>query len=163
MAVHARVNIRESLKIMPTFAYNKRARFDYELLETLEAGIALLGHEVKSIKTGHISLQGSFVTIHGNDLMLTNALIPFYPFAGDSSHYEPTRPRRLLIKKNEAKRLIGKVRTNGLTLIPLRVYTKRHLVKVEFALAKGKKEYDKRATTQKREADRKMARAMREH
>ncbi|QQR77206.1 MAG: SsrA-binding protein SmpB [Candidatus Moraniibacteriota bacterium] len=148
---------------MPTFAYNKRARFDYELLETIEAGIALLGHEVKSIKTGHISLQGSFVTIHGNDLMLTNALIPFYPFAGDSSRYEPTRPRRLLIKKNEAKRLIGKVRTNGLTLIPLRVYTKRHLVKVEFALAKGKKEYDKRATTQKREADRKMARAMREH
>jgi SsrA-binding protein len=146
---------------MTTIAFNKRARFDYEILETVEAGIALLGHEVKSVKTGHVSLQGSFVTIHGNDLVLTNALIPFYPFAGDPANYEPTRPRRLLIKKSEVKRFIGKVRTNGLTLIPLRVYTKRHLVKVEFALAKGKKEYDKRATTQKREAERKMARAMR--
>lgn len=145
---------------MPTLAYNKRARFDYEILETIEAGISLLGHEVKSIKTGHVSLQGSFVTIHGDDIMLTNALIPFYPFAGNPSSYNPTRPRRLLIKKNESKRLIGKVRTNGLTLIPLRVYTKRHLVKVEFALAKGKKEYDKRATTKKREANRKIARAM---
>ncbi len=148
---------------MPTITFNKRARFDYEILETVEAGIALLGHEVKSVKTGHISLQGSFVTIHGNDLILTNALIPFYPFAGDPSNYDPTRPRRLLVKKNEIKRFIGKVRTNGLTLIPLRVYTKQHLVKVEFALAKGKKEYDKRATTQKREAERKMARAMRTH
>ena len=146
---------------MPTIAHNKRARFDYEILETIEAGIALFGHEVKSIKTGHVSLQGSFVTIHGNNLVLTNALIPFYPFAGDPSHTDPTRSRQLLIKKSEAKRLIGKVRTSGLTLIPLRVYTKGHLVKVEFALAKGKKEYDKRATTQKREANRKIARAMR--
>ncbi len=146
---------------MTTIAINKRARFDYEILETIEAGVALLGHEVKSVKTGHMSLQGSFVTIRGNDLMLTNALIPFYEHAGDPSGYEPTRPRRLLVKKSEAKRFIGKVRTNGLTLIPLRVYTKRHLVKVEFALAKGKKEYDKRETTQKREAARKMARAMR--
>lgn len=146
---------------MATLADNKRARFDYEILETIEAGIALFGHEVKSVKTGHVSLQGSFVTIRGNDLVLTNALIPFYPFAGDPSSYDPTRPRRLLVKRNEAKRLIGKVRTNGLTLVPLRVYTKRRLVKVEFALAKGKREYDKRATTRKREADRKIARAMR--
>ena len=146
---------------MAILADNKRARFDYEILETIEAGIALFGHEVKSVKTGHVSLRGSFVTIRGDNLMLTNALIPFYPFAGDPSGYDPTRPRRLLVKKNEAKRLIGKVRTSGLTLIPLRVYTKRHLIKVEFALAKGKKEYDKRATTQKREANRKIARAMR--
>ena len=147
---------------MATLADNKRTRFDYEILETIEAGIALFGHEVKSIKTGHVSLRGSFVTIRGDNLMLTNALIPFYPFAGDPSGYDPTRPRRLLVKKSESKRLIGKVRTNGLTLIPLRVYTKRRLVKVEFALAKGKREYDKRATTRKREADRKIARAMRD-
>ena len=146
---------------MAILSDNKRARFDYEILETIEAGIALFGHEVKSVKTGHVSLRGSFVTIRGNDLVLTNALIPFYPFAGDPSSYDPTRPRRLLVKRNEAKRLIGKVRTNGLTLVPLRVYTKRRLVKVEFALAKGKREYDKRATTRKREADRKIARAMR--
>lgn len=145
---------------MTTIAINKRARFDYEILETVEAGIALLGHEVKSVKTEHMSLQGSFVTIRGGDLMLTNALIPFYLHAGDPGNYEPTRPRRLLVRRSEAKRFIGKVRTNGLTLIPLRVYTRRHLVKVEFALAKGKKEYDKRATTQKREAKRKMERAM---
>lgn len=147
--------------LMTTIAINKRARFDYEILETIEAGIALLGHEVKSVKTGHMSLRGSFVTIRGNDLMLTNALIPFYIHAGDPGSYDPTRPRHLLVKKNEAKRYIGKVRTNGLTLIPLRVYTKRHLIKVEFALAKGKKEYDKRAVITKRETARKISRALR--
>lgn len=146
---------------MTTIAENKRARFDYELLETIEAGIALLGHEVKSVKTGHVSLQGSFVTLRGDELFLTNALIPFYTHAGDPGSYDPIRPRRLLVKRSEAKRLIGKVRVHGLTLIPLRVYTKRHLIKVLFAVAKGKKEYDKRQTTMKREAKRKADRAMR--
>lgn len=146
---------------MTIIAENKRARFDYELLETIEAGIALLGHEVKSVKTGHVSLQGSFVTLRGDELFLTNALIPFYAHAGDPGSYDPTRPRQLLVKRSEVKRLIGKVRVHGLTLIPLRVYTKRHLVKVLFAVAKGKKEYDKRQTTMKREAKRKADRAMR--
>ncbi len=146
---------------MPIIAENKRARFDYEVIETVEAGLSLLGTEVKSIKTGHVSLRGSFVTIRGTDLFLTNALIPFYTPAGDSSAYDPVRPRRLLVRKNELKRLIGKVRESGLTLIPLRVYTKGRLIKVLFAVAKGKKEYDKRSVIKKREADREQGRAMR--
>lgn len=159
ITIRARVHNKNT--VMTTIAENKRARFDYELLETIEAGIALLGHEVKSVKTGHVSLQGSFVTLRGDELFLTNALIPFYTHAGDPGSYDPTRPRQLLVKRSEAKRLIGKVRVHGLTLIPLRVYTKRHLVKVLFAVAKGKKEYDKRQTTMKREAKRKADRAMR--
>ncbi|QQS21193.1 MAG: SsrA-binding protein SmpB [Candidatus Moraniibacteriota bacterium] len=146
---------------MTHLAENKRARYDYDILETFEAGISLFGHEVKSVKTGHVSLRGAFVTIHGNELQLTNTLIPRYPFAGPLPGYDPVRPRTLLIKKSEMKRYIGKVRTNGLTLIPLRVYTKRRLVKVECALAKGKKEFDKRHTIAKREADRTLNRALR--
>lgn len=147
---------------MKTLAINKRARFDYEILETFEAGLSLSGQEVKSIKTGHISLKGSFVTIHDGGLILTNAFVPPYPHAGMLVGYDPTRPRTLLLKRSELKRLIGTVHESGLTLVPLRVYTKRHLIKVEFALAKGKKEYDKRASIQKREAKRKIDRAMRE-
>lgn len=147
---------------MKTLALNKRARFDYELLETFEAGLVLSGQEVKSIKTGHISLKGSFVTIHGSSLILTNAFIPPYPHAGILTGYDPSQPRTLLVKRTELKRLIGSVQANGLTLVPLRVYTKRHLIKVEFALAKGKKEHDKRDSIQKREAKRRIERAMRE-
>ncbi len=147
---------------MTILATNKRAHYDYEILETLEAGIELLGQEVKSVKTGHISLRGSFVTIKGTELFLTNAFIPFYPFAGDSSNYDPSRSRKLLVRRSELKRFIGKVRINGLTLIPLRVYTKRRIIKIDFALAKGKREYDKRATIGKREASRRMDREMRQ-
>lgn len=143
---------------MSTLAVNKRAHFDYDISDKFEAGLVLSGQEVKSIKTGHISLKGSFVTIRGNELFLTNANIPFYKHAGEMKNYDPTQPRKLLLRKSEIKSLIGKARVHGLTLVPLRVYTKKRLVKLEFGVGKGKKEYDKRETIGKREAKRKIER-----
>jgi len=146
---------------MTTLAVNKKAKFDYELLEKYEAGLVLFGHEVKSIKTGHISLKGAFVTVHNGELFLTNALVPLYQHAGNIKDYDPTRSRKLLVKKRELRSLIGKKTQSGLTLIPIRVYTKRNLIKLEFALAKGKSKYDKRHTIKKREVDRNIARVKR--
>ena len=136
---------------MSTIATNKRASYDYEILEKYEAGLALLGYEVKSIKTGHVSLKESFVTIHQEELYLTNAHIPLYKHAGLVPDYNPTRPRKLLLKKSEIKQLIGQARTKGLTLVPIRMYTKRRYLKLEFGLGKGKKEYDKREKIKKRD------------
>lgn len=118
----------------------------------------LAGQEVRSIKTGHISLKESFVTIKGNELYLTNAHIPPYPHAGKLHNYDPAHPRKLLLKKSEIKHLIGKARTEGLTLVPIRVYTKKRLIKLEFGVGKGKKKVDKRDIIAKREAERKMRR-----
>jgi SsrA-binding protein len=143
---------------MPTLAYNKRAGFDYEILEKYEAGLSLLGFEVKAIKTGHISLKESFVTSRGQELFLTNANVPLYKQAGNIKNYEPTRPRKLLLKRKEIAYLIGKSRMQGLTLIPLRVYTKKRLLKLEFSVGKGKKQFDKRDKIRKREAEIKMRR-----
>jgi SsrA-binding protein len=141
---------------MATLAFNKRSGFDYQLLDRYEAGIVLTGQEVKSVKTGHLSLKGSFVTLRGIDLYLTNASIPPYPHAGKIKNYDPTRARKLLLKKSEIKSLIGKVRVSGLTLVPIMVYSKKRFVKLEFAVAKGKKEYDKRESIKKRDAERKI-------
>ncbi|NTW15570.1 MAG: SsrA-binding protein SmpB [Candidatus Moranbacteria bacterium] len=146
---------------MKTLAVNKRASFDYELMDRYEAGLALTGNEVKSVKTGHISLKGSFVTVHGNELHLTNSLIPRYEHAHKDTRHEDTRPRKLLLRKSEIRSLIGKSRVEGLTLVPIRVYTKNRLVKLEFAVGKGKKQFDKRETIKRREASRDMRRALR--
>jgi SsrA-binding protein len=160
---------------MGTIATNKRAAFDYELLDHYEAGLMLTGAEVKSIKTGHISLKGSFVTLHGGELFLTNANISPYPFAKTSIAYDPTRSRKLLVRKNEIDSLIGKLHMKGLTLVPLRVYTKKRstrnisrssrsdmdgLIKLEFAIGRGKKAFDKRSDIAKHEAKRKIERAL---
>ena len=136
---------------MGILATNKRANFDYAILENYEAGLELFGHEVKSMKTKHVSLKESFVTIHGAELYLTNAHVPPYIHAGKLDNHNPTRPRKLLLKKSEIKHLIGKARTQGLTLVPIKLYTKRRLIKLEFGLGKGKKEYDKRDKIKKRE------------
>ncbi len=144
---------------MPVLAVNKRANFDYEILDKFEAGIVLAGHEVKSVKAGQVSLKGSFVTLKNvknkkiPSVNLTNAHIAPYKFA-TLSGYEPTRPRGLLLKKSEIKFLVGKTQEQGLTLVPLKIYTKHSLVKLEFALARGKKKYDKREQIKKRELDR---------
>ncbi|MEA2007323.1 MAG: SsrA-binding protein SmpB [Patescibacteria group bacterium] len=145
---------------MKTIAINRRARFDYEILEKFEAGLQLKGYEVKSIKTGHISLKGSFVTSHKEELFLTNATIPLYKHAGKIADYNPTGPRKLLLHKKEIKYLKGKSGTEGLTLVPLSVYNEKGKIKVQFALAKGKKTRDKRQMIQKREDDIKMERTM---
>jgi SsrA-binding protein len=145
---------------MSTIATNKRAGFDYDLLDKFEAGLMLTGAEVKSIKTGHISLKGSFVTMHDEELYLTNANISPYPFAKNSTSYDPTRSRKLLVKKSEIKSLIGKLHVKGLTLVPLRVYTKKRLIKLEFAVGRGKKAFDKRGDIAKKEDKRKIERAL---
>ena len=148
---------------MATLAFNKRANFDYTISDKYEAGLVLAGQEVKSVKAGHISLKESFVTIKGNELYLTNANIPPYKHAGDIKNYDPTRPRKLLLRKTEIRHLIGKARVEGLTLVPIRVYTKKRLLKLEFGVGKGKKQYDKREDIAKKEAERKMKRALKNY
>ncbi len=145
---------------MPNLAVNKRATFDYEILDRYEAGLVLTGQEVKSVKTGHISLKGAFVTVRGEELYLTNAMIPPYPAAGPLPGYDPTRSRKLLLKRSEIRSLIGKARVEGLTLVPIRVYVKKRLLKLEFGVGKGKKAYDKRSDIGRREAKRKIERAL---
>ena len=144
-----------------TVATNRRARHDYEILETVEAGIVLRGTEVKALRQGKASLQDAYAGIEGNDVIL-HMQIPEYSHAGYSSH-EPTRARKLLLHRVEIERLAQKVRERGLTLVPLRVYFKGQLVKVEIGLARGKREHDKRQALAKRDADREMARARRAH
>ncbi|PJA85149.1 MAG: SsrA-binding protein [Candidatus Moranbacteria bacterium CG_4_9_14_3_um_filter_45_14] len=146
---------------MTVIATNRRAGFDYTLDGRYEAGLVLTGSEVKSVKTGHASLKGSFVTVKGNELYLTNALIPRYQHAHQDTKHEPSRPRKLLLRKREIRSLIGKYRTEGLTLVPIRLYTRKQLVKLEFSVGKGKKTYDKRSDIGKRDAKRRIERAMR--
>lgn len=146
---------------MTTLALNRKISFDYEILEKFEAGLALFGHEVKSAKLGRISLKGSYVTAKDSELFLTNANIPLYANAGNVKTYDPERSRKLLLKKKEIRYLIGKSQSEGLTLVPLRVYTKNRLLKLEFALAKGKKKFDKREKIKKRETDRDARRKLR--
>lgn len=145
---------------MPTLATNKRAHFDYEILDKYEAGLVLSGAEVKSAKNAHMSLKGSFVTLHDGELYLTNATISRYPFSNPRTSYDPTRSRKLLVRKAEIKSLIGKLHVKGLTLVPLRVYTKRRLLKLEFAVGRGKKAFDKRSDIAKKEAKREMDRRL---
>ncbi|MEA1925880.1 MAG: SsrA-binding protein SmpB [Patescibacteria group bacterium] len=136
---------------MKIFAKNRRARYNYDILKKYEAGIALRGYEVKSIKTGHVSLKESYVTALDNELFLTNATIPLYKFAGDRPAYNATAPRKLLLHKKEISYLIGKLKTKGLTLVPLSMYNKKGKIKLLFALARGKRKYDKRQTIKERE------------
>jgi len=147
---------------MTTLAYNKRANFDYEISDKYEAGLMLTGAEVKSVKMGHISLKESFVTTKGMELYLTNAHITPYKQAGEIKNYDPTQPRKLLLRKSEIKHLTGKVRIQGLTLVPIRVYTKKRLLKLEFGVGKGKKKYDKREDIAKREASKQIARSLKD-
>jgi len=147
---------------MKTLAINKRATYDYEILEKYEAGISLFGCEVKSTKTGHISLKGSYIVIKNNEAYLLNAFIPPYQTKNTPSDYDPSRSRKLLLHKSEIKSLIGKTKQKGLTLVPIKLYTKKGKIKLEFALAKGKRKVDKREKIKKREAERKMRRVLRE-
>ena len=139
---------------------NRKARFNYELSDRVEAGVALEGREVKSIKQGKVSLNEAFCRIDDNqELWLHNAHVHPYEFA-DNSEYEPTRTRKLLLKKNEILSLEKKIENKGLSLVPTAVYTKRGRIKVEVAIGKGKKKWDKRATVKEREQKREARRAM---
>lgn len=146
---------------MPIIAVNRKATFDFEILQTYEAGIELLGFEVKSVRAGRMNLAGSFAIIRGGEAWLVNAAIPPYQAANTPADYDPARSRRLLLKKAEIRELIGKSTQGGLTLVPLRVYTKGPRIKMAFGLARRRKKYDKRERIREREDRRKIARALR--
>ena len=141
-------------------ATNRRARFDYEILETLEAGIALLGPEVKSLRAGRANLGDAYATIRKGRAWLLNLHISPYEQAGRSNP-EPTRERALLLHRNEIRRLGGKLAERGFTLVPLQLYWKSGRAKVELGVARGKRRHDKRETIRRRETDRELSRALR--
>lgn len=146
---------------MPDYALNRQAGYEYEFLEKYEAGLVLSGQEVKSIRNSRVSLPGAYVVIRNNEAYLLNATIAPYQPKNTSADYEPTRSRKLLLRKNEIASLVVLTKQKRLTLIPLRVYNKLGKIKLEFALARGKKQYDKRETIQKREFQREKARVIR--
>ncbi len=143
---------------MSDIAFNKRANFDYEILEKFEAGIELLGFEVKAIKSGRVNIAGSYALIRDEQAWLLNADVPPYQTGNAPADYDSKRTRRLLLKKSEIKYLIGKSQEKGLTIIPLRVYLRRGLVKIELGIGRSRKKRDKRELIRGREAERKMAR-----
>jgi len=147
---------------MKTIAKNKRASFDYEILEKYEAGIELLGQEVKSIRNGRISISGSFAIEKNSQVFLINAFIPPYQPQNAPKNYDPSRTRKLLMHKSEIKKLVGKTREKGLTLIPLRVYNKGGKIKIEIATAKSKKKIDKREKIKEKEIEREIEREVKE-
>ena len=148
---------------MKTLAQNKKAAHNYEILDKYEAGIVLSGQEVKSAKNGKISIKGAYVMPKHNELFLIGANIPPYQPFNVPIEYEPEQDRKLLLKKDQIKHLIGKSKEEGLTLIPLRVYTKNGIIKVEIAVAKGKKKYEKKRKKKEEETERKIRREMKEH
>lgn len=135
-------------------ASNDKARYDYELLEKVEAGLVLSGQEVKSAKTGHMKLKGAHVAFTRGEAMLLGAHIACYPKAGPLPDYDPDRSRKLLLHKKEVNRLRGKREEDGLTIVPIRAYIKGGRIKVELAVARGKKQYEKRETIKKRDLER---------
>jgi len=145
-----------------TIAKNRKARFEYEIQNTLEAGIALEGTEVKSIRAGQINLAESFCRVDDNlQVYLLNAHISEYDH-GNRHNHDPIRPRRLLLHRSEIRRLYGQLKEQGLTLIPLKIYFKKGIIKMELALGKGKKLHDKRQSMKKQDAQREIERAINE-
>jgi SsrA-binding protein len=140
-------------------ASNRRARHDYAILDTVEAGIALFGTEVKSLRAGRASLVDAFAQERDGELFLHGMHVPEYAM-GTWTNHEPRRVRKLLLKRAELNRLIGKTREGGLTLVPLTLYFWNGWAKLELALARGKRSYDKRQDLAKRDADREINRAM---
>jgi SsrA-binding protein len=143
-------------------ASNKKARHDYAILKTYEAGLVLAGTEVKSLREGRASLVDAFAQEHEGELMLYNLHIAEYGF-GSWTNHAPRRTRKLLLHRIEIARILDKLREPGNTLVPLSLYFNEGWAKVELALARGKKEYDKRQTLARRDADREIARAMGSH
>jgi SsrA-binding protein len=148
----------KSVKIV---CQNRKARHDYFIVDEFEAGMVLLGTEVKSLRMGKANLKDSHGKIRGGEIFLVNMHIGAYPFSAHGNH-DPLRPRKLLLHKEEIKRLIGKVKEKGQSLIPLKVYFKDGKAKVALALAQGKRKYDKRAALRKREEKREIERARRD-
>jgi SsrA-binding protein len=146
-----------------TVALNRRARFDYFIEDTLEAGIVLTGTEVKSLREGQASVNESYASVEGSEIFLVNAYIPEYNKAHVKMQHEVRRPRKLLLHKTQMNKLIGAVQRKGTTLIPLSIYfNKRGIAKVELGIATGKKQHDKRETIKTRDWQREKSRIMRD-
>jgi len=143
-------------------AENKKAYFNYQILEKLEAGISLIGQEVKSLKTRGVNLTGSYVVVKNEEVFWIGAAISPYQPKNAPPDYNPQRSRKLLLRKQEIDYLIGKAKQKDLTLIPLRVYTKRGKIKLEFAIAKGKKKFDKREAIKKRDIEKEIKRVLKQ-
>ncbi len=143
---------------MPTITDNKKAYFDYNILEKFEAGIELKGFEVKSIKNGRANISGAYAIVKDEELWIINLDIPPYQSQNSIKSYDSKRTRRLLVKKQETRSLIGKIKEKGLTLLPLRLYNKNNIIKVEMGLGKSKKKEDKRETIRKREVEKEIKR-----
>lgn len=137
---------------------NKKARFDYSIVETMEAGIVLVGSEVKALRDNQVNLKDSYIAFKGHEAYLQNAHIGVYQASSYNNH-DPERLRKLLLHANELEQIQSAIERKGLTCVPLKIYFKRGRVKLEIALAKGKKKGDKRQSIKSREADREMARA----
>ena len=143
---------------MANYAENRKARFDYEILEKYEAGIELLGPEVKSVRNGRMSLEGAFVIIRGGEAFLINSNIPPYQVKNAEKDYDPLKNRKLLLTKKEIAELAASEKNKSLTIIPMTVYNKGRKIKVGIALVKGKKKFDKRESLKKRDTDREIRR-----
>ncbi len=145
---------------MSALAHHKKAFFDYEILEKLDAGIELFGHEVKAIRTGHVSLEGAHVTVRGGEAFLIGATIAPYQQNNTPKEYDPRRNRRLLLTKKELAHLAADESKKGLTIIPISVYNAGRKIKVTIALVRGKKKLDKRDVIKRRETDREIERTL---
>lgn len=147
---------------MTTLVDNKKAHFNYEIGDTLEAGIELFGHEVKSLKKGQGSLDGSYVIVRGGEAYLVNSFIPSYQENNTPDGYDGRRHRRLLLNKKEIAELASVEGDKGLTIVPISIYNKNSHLKVKLGIARGKKQFDKRETIKKRETDRTLRREFRD-
>ena len=149
----------ESVKVVAT---NRKAFHDYFIQETYEAGVALTGTEIKSVRAGSVNLRDSFAQMRDGEMWLQNVHISPYE-AGNRYNVNPYRTRKLLLHRKEINRLMGRVNEKGLTIVPLRIYLKQNRAKVELALVKGKKEFDKRESISKHDADREIQRAFKDN
>ena len=145
---------------MTVYSENKKALFNYEVLERFEAGLVLFGQEVKSIKTGHINLSGSYVTFNRNEPFLVGVKVPPYQPNNAGADFGEERQRKILLNKKEIDYLMGKTKVKGFSLIPLKIYEKSGRIKLEFGLAKGKRKYDKKEKIKKRDVDREINREL---
>jgi len=145
---------------MKTYSENKKAGFDYEVLEKYEAGLVLFGQEVKSIRTGHVNLSGAFVTVRNGEPFLVGVKVPPYQPNNAGADYDQERQRKLLLNKKEIDYLAGRSKEKGFSLIPLKVYDKSGRIKLEFGLAKGKRKYDKKEKIKKRDVEREVNREL---
>ncbi|MGM0575608.1 MAG: SsrA-binding protein SmpB [Myxococcota bacterium] len=150
---------RQSDKNNRTILTNRKARHDYAIEETFEAGLALRGSEVKSIRDGRVSVTDGYVDVRDGELWLVNVHVQEYPWAHQQNH-EPTRPRKLLLKRREMDKIVSQVESKGYTAVPLKFYLTRGIIKVLIGLGKGKRKVDKRHDLKAREAKREMDRAM---